>query len=107
MNGGKNNGPGQPEIASCQCDFEGNPHVGSVVEVASAAWREMWTDLTLPGIGLPLVFGRTYASRSDSATTLGPRWTHTFATRLTEELNGDLTWTMDDLRTARYVRTSP
>lgn len=107
LNGGGSSGPDSPADSTCPACGGTNAPVGSTVDIASAAWRESWVDLTLPGVGLPLVFGRTYASRSNEATTLGPRWMHTFAISLREETNGDITWIQEDLRTVRFTLNSP
>ncbi len=52
------------------------------VELQSGAWVGATTDLSMPGIGLPLVFSRSY--NSDYAEQTGPLgygWTHAYASR--------------------------
>lgn len=107
LNGGGSSGPDTPGSSTCPACSGANPAVGSTVDIAAAEWRESWVDLTLPGIGLPLVFSRTYASRSQLSSPLGPRWMHSYATHLRLESNGDVTWVQDDLRTARFSLSSP
>jgi RHS repeat-associated protein len=61
------------------------------------------TDLSLPGIGLPFAFSRTYNSAVTTAGVLGQGWTHSYAARLTENLDGSVTFFSEDGGQIAYV----
>jgi RHS repeat-associated protein len=54
------------------------------------------TDVTFPGIGLPLTLARHYDSQSTLDIGLGVGWTHNYADSLSFGNNGDVTWTQSD-----------
>ncbi|MHB8875653.1 MAG: RHS repeat-associated core domain-containing protein [Myxococcaceae bacterium] len=85
----------------CSCDEK---DTNSTVDLASSNLRETYTDLTLPGVGLPIVFARTYASRAAGMTELGYGWMHSYGVFLRSELDGSLTFVTNDWREARFTK---
>lgn len=106
LNGGSNSGPGDSsnstEGPACGCD---EPVVNSTVNMATGNLREEWTDLTLPAVGLPITWRRTYASRGNGMTELGYGWMHSYGMYLRLELNGSLTYITEDWREVRFQKS--
>jgi RHS repeat-associated protein len=53
------------------------------VNSATGSFSTAATDVSLPGIGLPFVFTRSYNSTDSTSGPLGPGWTHSYAVTLT------------------------
>ncbi|KFE67934.1 RHS repeat-associated core domain-containing protein [Hyalangium minutum] len=106
LNGGSNSGPGgssgSSEGPACGCD---EAVVNSTVNMATGNLREQWTDLTLPAVGLPITWRRTYASRGNGMTELGYGWMHSYGMYLRLELNGSLTYITEDWREVRFQKS--
>jgi RHS repeat-associated protein len=62
------------------------------------------TDLRLPGIGVPFAWRRTYTSSDPTSGRLGPGWTHSYATSLTVEADGDVLLRGDEGQQVAYSR---
>jgi YD repeat-containing protein len=58
------------------------------VNTATGNYVSHATDLALPGVGLPLVFSRTYNSLDPTVGALGVGWTHSYAAHLELEGSG-------------------
>lgn len=106
LNGGSNSGPGgsssSTEGPACGCD---ETVVNSTVNMVTGNLREEWTDLTLPAVGLPITWRRTYASRGNGMTELGYGWMHSYGMYLRLELNGSLTYITEDWREVRFQKS--
>jgi RHS repeat-associated protein len=61
------------------------------VNSATGSFTHEVTDLTLPGIGVPLEFTRTYNSIDTTPGPFGPGWTHSYNASLTINAGGDIT----------------
>ncbi|MBL8957778.1 MAG: hypothetical protein JNK82_43785, partial [Myxococcaceae bacterium] len=105
-NGGGSNGPGNnpgpPNGPTC-CN--NNQPVNSTVNLANGRFMERFTDLTLPAIGLPIVFSRHYASDFQQTTSMGTGWLHSYGVFLRTEANGDVIFVTEDTTEVRFVRT--
>jgi YD repeat-containing protein len=60
------------------------------VNTALGSFVTSSTDLSLPGVGVPFAFTRTYNSADSTAGPLGPGWTHGYAASLAVQANGDV-----------------
>lgn len=60
------------------------------VNTATGNYVTTVTDASLPGIGLPFEFTRTYNSADSTSGDLGPGWTHSYADSLAVQPNGDV-----------------
>ena len=74
------------------------------VNTATGAFVHEVTDVSLPGIGLPFAFTRTYNSLDTLAGPLGPGWTHAYATSLTVKPSGDVTARAGDGQQVEFVK---
>lgn len=66
------------------------------VNTATGNYASHATDLSLPGRGLPFAFTRTYNSLDPSTGTLGPGWSHNYASRLAFEGGGAVRFFAED-----------
>ena len=58
-------------------------YTGRPVNTASGSLTETFTDLQLPGPGIPFAWTRTYNSRDTTSGALGPGWSHPYWATLT------------------------
>ncbi|MBK7862410.1 MAG: hypothetical protein IPJ65_28135 [Archangiaceae bacterium] len=106
-NGGGSDGPGTGggDPSNCPTCSRNDHPVSSMVNLANGRLTESYTDLTLPSVGLPVVFSRHYASDFKQTTALGVGWLHSYAIFLRTELNGDITFVTEDTTEVRFVKT--
>jgi len=69
---------------------------GDPINTATGNYTESMTDLTMPGIGIPFRFTRSYNSADDTAGELGRGWTHRYAASLTVEPDGNIRFRAED-----------
>lgn len=74
------------------------------VNTATGSFVHDETDLQLAGAGVPFVFRRFYNSADDTFGELGRGWTHSLATRLEVEWDGDVTLFGEDGVQVRYAK---
>lgn len=74
------------------------------VRTVSGSFDHEKTDLSLPGIGLPFAWTRSYHSQDLTAGPLGTGWTHSYAAALTIKANGDVTLRGEDGQQVEYVK---
>jgi RHS repeat-associated protein len=74
------------------------------VNTATGGFVHDVTDLSLPGVGLPFAFTRTYNSLDTLSGPLGPGWTHSYATALTIKTSGDVSVRGGDGQQVEYVK---
>lgn len=101
--GSEGGGAGPDNGGSPDCSCATQP-TGSTTDLYSGEWKETFTDLTLPGVGLPTVLARTYSSKVRGTTEFGAGWTHSYGDSLRFEPNGDVTWLTSEWKTVRFTR---
>ena len=107
LNGGESDG-GDAQTGPDDCPVcEDEGPVGSTVNFANGNWRESFTDLALPGVGLPVVWSCDYASRAQGLSEVGYGWQHGYGMRLRFELNGDITYVQDDWKERAVLKPLP
>ncbi|MDR3638705.1 MAG: RHS repeat-associated core domain-containing protein [Isosphaeraceae bacterium] len=66
---------------------------GDPVNIANGDVNQVETDITLPGISLPLDFTRRYDSQNTADVGLGVGWVYSDSDHLTINTNGSILWT--------------
>lgn len=87
--------------------FDGiNPAVfqGDPVNSAAGTFSTGVTDLTLPGIGLPFEFERSYTSADTTSGVLGSGWTHSYNASLSFAQNGDATLRAENGQQVKFLK---
>ncbi|HET6692076.1 MAG TPA: DUF6531 domain-containing protein, partial [Miltoncostaeaceae bacterium] len=84
---------------------------GDPVNTATGALVEQYTDLSLPGVGVPFELTRTYQSNlpaTDASVNspLGPKWRHAYQTEVAEDGDGNVTVTATDGQQAVFFEDS-
>ncbi|MHB8420968.1 MAG: RHS repeat-associated core domain-containing protein [Myxococcales bacterium] len=93
--GGESSGPqaakgvGENGTA-CSCSTE-NP--GSTLDLGNGRYYFTRSDLSLPAVGLPVAFTRSYDSGAAASGTLGNHWLHSYERRLTANADGSVSYT--------------
>lgn len=73
------------------------------VNTATGNYFTAATDLSLPGVGLPFEFTRTYNSLDTTSGPLGPGWTHSYAASVAVQGNGDVVFRAEDGQRLLYT----
>jgi len=87
--------------------IHGQNHAGShadPVNTAIGAYYTSVVDATLPNIGLPFAFQRSYTSADTTEGPLGIGWTHSLGAQLTVASNGDVTLRGEDGQQLLYTK---
>jgi RHS repeat-associated protein len=92
--------PNAPDAA-----MSGVRYIGEPVNASTGTLTESFTDVSLPGPGIPFAWTRTYNSRDTSSGIFGTGWTSTFDTHLTIAGNGDVTYYAGDGQQTLFVKT--
>lgn len=100
--GSSSNGPGN----GCPGCSTQQQSAGSQVEMSNGNMRESLADLVLPNIGLPIVWGRQYASRAAAVTEVGYGWMHSYGTFTRRHVDGSFIYFTEDWREVRFTLTS-
>jgi YD repeat-containing protein len=74
------------------------------VNSLTGAFTTAVSDLTLPGIGVPFAWRRTYTSADTAAGRLGPGWTDSYQTSLAVLANGDVRLKGEEGQRVFYTR---
>ncbi|MFH0900128.1 MAG: DUF6531 domain-containing protein, partial [Pseudomonadota bacterium] len=81
---------GSPDVVRPQlAEFDGEVAGTDPISLSDGELVLRRTDLALPGFGIPFRFDRTYRSRSDSDSSLGHGWDHSYNRRLKLKQIGD------------------
>lgn len=83
---------------AAHCLFFGDP-----VNVATGNFIDKQTDITIPALGEPLEFTRSYNSMEDTAGALGQGWQHNYEEALTIDDDDSVTVRYADGKTARFT----
>lgn len=67
-------------------------HVGDPINIANGSVTHDEFDISLPGVGIPLQFGRFYDSINEEDRGMGAGWSLTYSDRLTFDADGSVTW---------------
>jgi len=74
------------------------------VNSATGSLTHEVTDLTLPGIGVPFAFTRSYNSIDPASGPFGPGWTHGYNASLSVDSDGDVTARAGDGQQLEFVK---
>lgn len=74
------------------------------VNTANGAFVDTRDDATLPGVGLPFAFARSYSSADRTTGPLGVGWTHAYNASLIVQPSGDVTFRSEDGQQILYSR---
>ena len=74
------------------------------VNTLTGAYTTHVADLQLPGIGVPLRWGRSYTSADATVGRLGPGWTDSYAASLAVQPNGDVLLHGDEGQEVYYTK---
>jgi RHS repeat-associated protein len=107
LRGGDDSGSSSAPSSGDSCPYcsGATTNPGSTLQFSTGEWRESYTDLTLPGLGIPIVFSRTYRSRSTRDTLLGFGWSHTYAMQLVANGDATLTYFTEDGQALTFTPT--
>jgi RHS repeat-associated protein len=86
-------GTGQPSLWDRIKQALEDIFFGDPVDQANGSFVRTDTDVTIPNIGLPLTFARTYVSGSTNDIGLGQGWTDTYGDTMVTQANEDVLWT--------------
>jgi RHS repeat-associated protein len=91
-----------------RADLNGLAHAPQPVNTASGSLTEAWTDVRLPGPGVPFSWLRSYNSQDSSSGALGPGWTHSFAASITvvNATTGELEYVSGSGQRTRFEKQS-
>jgi len=68
-------------------------HVGDPINIANGSVTHDEFDISLPGVGIPLQFGRFYDSSNDQDKGMGDGWSFSYSDRLDfDSTDGSVTW---------------
>jgi RHS repeat-associated protein len=80
------------------------PHRLDPVNMTSGTLTETYTDISLPGPGIPFQVVRTYNSRDTTAGIMGPGWTIDLASSLAIDGSGNVTYESGDGQQVAFTK---